>query len=447
MKSDFRPRLWQERALKALDRVDYSALVEAPTAAGKTVFAMMAIDMLRFRKPGLKTVIVVPTINLLRQWKKELVKFLDVPESEIGEFYGPKKDNSSGKKFMIYVINSASREGNLFNQQLENKFDFVIHDEVLHVGAETYKSLLKIEFLYKLGISATPDREYDSEGSKEILKYFGNRIGVPKEHVELAPMNFNMIRVELTGDEKVQYNALKKKLAVFLSKLKRLYGLNPNSKNFFKKLKELSEAGIDEAKAYVGTIRAMENIRFTAFNKLKAVRGLVNSLDKKTIIFCDRISFVEQINIVLKRSYPHREIFTIHSGLKKKEQHQQLASFKQSSNGILVAARIVDEGFDVPDASIGVLVSFTKTKRQSIQRDGRILRFMKGKVAKKYVFVIKDIDEEDYCKLLMKMDQSQKALKGTWLDFKDNTFGISEDFRAGFNLLHLNGLFKMEESL
>ena len=447
MKTNFRPRLWQEKALKELSNVNYSALVEAPTAAGKTVFAMMAIDMLKFRKPGLKTVIVVPTINLLKQWRKELVKFLGVSEEEIGEFYGPKKDNSSGKKFMIYVINSAARDRNLFYQQLENKFDFVIHDEVHHVGAETYKDLLKIEFSYKLGISATPDREYDSEGTKEIVKYFGTKIDVPKEHVELAPMDFNMIRVELTGDESERYNTFRKKLGVFLSKLKRLYGLNPNSKNFFKKLKELSEAGVDEAKAYIGVIRKMENIRFTAFNKLKAVRGLANSLDKKTIIFCDRISFVEKINLVLKKSYPDRKIFVIHSGLKKKEQHQQLAGFKQSSNGILVAARIVDEGFDVPDASIGVLVSFTKTKRQSIQRDGRILRYMDGKIAKKYVFVIKDIDEEDYCKLLTKMGQTQKALKGTWLDFKDNNFGISEDFRAGFNLLHLNGLFKMEESL
>ena len=124
MKIDFKPRLWQGKALKDFRKANYNALVEAPTAAGKTVFAMMIISVLKIKKPGLKTVIVVPTTNLLKQWKKELIKFLGVSEKEIGEYYGSQKDTSLDKKYMIYVINSAAKDKNLFDQQKINPFDF-----------------------------------------------------------------------------------------------------------------------------------------------------------------------------------------------------------------------------------------------------------------------------------------------------------------------------------
>ena len=169
MKPGFKPRLWQEQALRKFTNANYSALVEAPTAAGKTVFSMMVINQLRFRKPGLRTIVVVPTINLLGQWKKELVKFMGIKEKEIGEYYGGKKESSISKRYMLYVINSAAMSDNLSEQQKNDPFDLIIHDEVHHVGAETYQKLLHIPFAYKLGISATPEREYDAEGTKKIL--------------------------------------------------------------------------------------------------------------------------------------------------------------------------------------------------------------------------------------------------------------------------------------
>ena len=94
MADKFKPRKWQEITLDRVKASNYNALVQAPTAAGKTVFAMMVAQILRIKKPGLRTVIIVPTINLLKQWKKELANFFDIEQSEIGEFYGPKKDSS-----------------------------------------------------------------------------------------------------------------------------------------------------------------------------------------------------------------------------------------------------------------------------------------------------------------------------------------------------------------
>jgi len=446
MKSDFKPRMWQELALRRVKEFNYNALVQAPTAAGKTVFAMMVVSLLRIKKPGLKTVIIVPTITLLKQWKKELVKFLDVDEIEIGEYYGGKKDVSLEKKYMIYVINSAARDRNLFDQQKVNPFDFIVVDEVHHVGADSYKKLLEIEsFRYRLGISATPEREYDREGTKKVIQYFKNRVDVSKKHVEVAPMTFNMIRLELTDSEAQKYSLLRRKCATCLSKLKKLYGLDSKRESFFKEITELAEAGVEEAKIYVSLIRKMEGIRFTAKNKLRIVRNLTHSnLNKKTIIFCDRIRFVKEIEDMLKRAYPKKNILAIHSELRKKQQKEQLNMFKHSKDGILIAAKIVDEGFDVPDASIGVLVSFTKSKRQSIQRDGRIMRFMANKIAKKYVLIIKDIDEESYCNILIKIDQIKQALEGSWLDFNDHGFELSNEFKTKFRLYYLNKLAKME---
>jgi superfamily II DNA or RNA helicase len=439
MIQNFKPRLWQELTLKQLSATNYSALVQAPTAAGKTVFAIMSIRILKVKDPTLKTAIVVPTIHLLKQWKRELIKFLGISEKDIGEYYGQKKDGSLDKKFMIYVINSAARDNSLVDQQQINPFDYIIFDEVHHVGANSYSKLLEISsYKYKLGISATPDREYDTEGMEKILSFFGSRINVSKNNVELSPLTLNMIRVNFTEEEKQKYRDLKEKLRKLLGMLESIYGISRGNKDFFKKITSLAESGIIEAKAYIGIIRRMEGMRFTARNKLNVIRHLANKeLNKKTIIFCDRISFVEEIYSLLSKQYPEREIFLIHSGLKKSIQKKNLDQFSKGEKSILIAARIVDEGFDVPDASQGVLISFTKSKRQSIQRDGRILRFMKGKIAKKYVIVIRDIDEEDYLGILEKIDQLDSALKGAWLDFEDDNFRISEEFKTQFNLNHL----------
>jgi len=442
MADNFKPRKWQEITLDRVKASNYNALVQAPTAAGKTVFAMMVAQILRIKKPGLRTVIIVPTINLLKQWKKELANFFDIEQSEIGEFYGPKKDSSKNKEFMIYVINSAAKNNNLHENHKINPFDFVIIDEVHHAGANTYKNLLKINFKYKLGISATPEREYDSEGTEKLIEFFGNKINVDESYVERSSVIFNMVRVKFTEKERKQYENYKKKIPRILGIIKNLYGISPEDKNFFKKISKLMESGVEEAIIYQNIIRKMENLRFTASNKLKAINNLAyRDLDKKTIIFCDRIKFVEEIYNTLKENHPNKEIFIIHSGLKKSQQRNQLEMFKKRENGILVAAKIVDEGFDVPDASIGVLISFTKSKRQSIQRDGRILRFMKDKVAKKYVFVIKDVDEDSYSNILKRTNKSISTINGIWLDF-DNNFKTSNEFKTSFNLTHINNLMK-----
>jgi len=447
MRPGFKSRIWQQHTLQRFKELEYNALIQAPTAAGKTVFAIMAISLLRIKHPGLRTTIVVPTINLLHQWKQELKFFLDISDDKIGIFYGAKKDDSKNKEFMIYVINSASRDNNLKNQQMINSFELVIFDEVHHSGANTHKKLFDIaNFQYKLGISATPDREHDDEGTILMSNFFKNRINVPKEFVEMAPMITNMIRLEFTEEEKQQYEELKIRLATLQTKLEKQHGLSPNSKTFFPRLNKMAGEGILEAKLFIGVIRGMENLRFKAENKLKIINNLASSdLDQKTIIFCDRIDFVNQIYSMLRRNYPEREVFKIHSKLTKSEQTGQLESFKYGDKGILVAAKIVDEGFDVPDAEIGILVSFTKTKRQTIQRDGRILRFVKGKIAKKYVLVINDIDEHTYLDLLVKTNQIDSALKGAWYEFKDNEFSTAPDFKANFRISYLNKLFNKGE--
>lgn len=449
MKAGFKPRRWQQHTLQRFKEADYNALVQAPTAAGKTIFAMMAVSLLRIRSPGLKTTIVVPTINLLRQWEQELISWLNVPKNKIGIFYGARKDNPQDKDFMIYVINSAAREDNLKNHQTINPNELIIFDEVHHSGANTHKKLFGINsFKYKLGISATPDREYDEEGTIIMSNFFKNRINVPKDFVEMAPMITNMIRLEFTEQEEERYTKLKKRLALLQSKLEKQYGLSSNNKNFFKVIAKLAGEGVREAKLFSGAIKAMETLRFKAENKLKIIKNLADSdLDQKTIIFCDRIDFVNQIYSMLRRNYPRREVFKIHSELTKSEQTGQLESFKHGEKGILVAAKIVDEGFNVPDAEIGILVSFTKTKRQTIQRDGRILRFVKNKIAKKYVLVIKDVDEDSYLNLLVKTKQVDSALKGAWYEFKNNKFKGAHDFKANFRLSYLNKLINKEKAI
>ena len=84
------------------------------------------------------------------------------------------------------------------------------------------------------------------------------------------------------------------------------------------------------------------------------------------------------------------------------------------------------------------MVSFTKSKRQSIQRDGRILRYLKNKVAEKYVFVIRDADDDDFFWILMKTNQIQPALMGSWLDYQNGSFVISNELKMRYRSLFSN---------
>lgn len=165
-------------------REGHSFIGEAPTGTGKTV---MSIDIIC--QVGVKTLIVVPKEDLIKQWKEELIQFTDLTKEDIG-FIQADKFDVAGKKVVIGMLHSLAIEGR-YPAWLTNAFGLVVFDEVHRLGAETFSTVASLfNSKLRLGLSATPDR---SDG-KEVIFYshIGPiRVRIKKAMLEPKVLVFN----------------------------------------------------------------------------------------------------------------------------------------------------------------------------------------------------------------------------------------------------------------
>lgn len=429
-------REWQKDAYEAFKKNGYNGILKVGTGKGKTVFAIYCIKQFMDENPDSRTCIIVPTINLMFQWRKELLKFLDLEEDEVSLFYGQEKDISG--KIVIYVVNSAVNHANLKKAHLLKPFDFMVADECHHYGSILFSKIFEIHTNRALGLSATPEREKDKGGTEKIIEGLGpkvfelNHLDDPK-----AIPNFVIwsILVGLTDEEKNKYEEnsfeIVKLNRYFLVK----FGISHENEDYIDKIKELANKKNPAALKMLSLWSKQSGIKYQAKNKLNLVKELVNmEKESKIIVFNERIEFTKKICEELDNEFS-LDLFMIHSGLSKKEVQDKLNQFRDSKKGVLIAPRLIDEGYDVPDASVAIIVSFTKSARQMIQRDGRILRKTPEKEnATRYSLVIEGIEEEKYFWVLRNSEMGGKAIEGEWLryDSENNSFSDAERFKQGF---------------
>ena len=127
-------RSWQKDAYQSFENNNFNGILKVGTGKGKTIFAIYCIKEFLRINPLFRTCIIVPTINLMFQWKNELIKFMDIEPKEISLFYGREKSVSG--KIVIFVVNSAINSSNLQKAHLLKKFDFMIADECHHYGSK-----------------------------------------------------------------------------------------------------------------------------------------------------------------------------------------------------------------------------------------------------------------------------------------------------------------------
>src|SRR5581483_7619383 len=140
------PRAYQEEAMAAWQRADGRGVVVLPTGAGKTVLALMAAAQLQAR-----TLVVVPTLELLEQWRTALVERLGAPPEAVGQLGGGRRDL---RPLTVATYDSASMRGRHLPA-----FGLLVVDEAHHLPATTYRSIArKVDAPYRLGLSATPER-------------------------------------------------------------------------------------------------------------------------------------------------------------------------------------------------------------------------------------------------------------------------------------------------
>jgi len=331
-------------------------VIVLPTGAGKTHIALKIINDL-----SVATLIVVPTLALLEQWKEKLSVF---GEDYIGEFSGRKKEL---KPITVTTYDSAYINAEI----LGDKFLLLITDETHHLPSECYRQIAEMSIApYRLGLTAVYERE---DGLHSLLPDLIGGIVYELKPDDLAGRylaryEVKKIFIPLSEDEKRRYDEKAKVFKNYIASR----GIKLENVEDFRRIVMMT--GLDE-KAYEA-IKSWDEARRIAFNSKNKIRKLRELLEKhkndKIIIFTRYNDLVYTISrIFLIPAITHKT--------DKKERTAILDGFRRGRFRAIVTSQVLDEGIDVPDANVGIIVSGTGSSREFIQRLGRLLRPAKDK--------------------------------------------------------------------
>lgn len=369
-KKSITPRVHQAEALSAWKANRAQGVVCLPTGAGKTILAVLAISDIK--RPSL---IIVPTIDLLHQWREVLGEFFDV---KIGGYGGGLKQLED---LTVATYDSAA----LIIEHYGDRFGFLVFDECHHLPATQYQLIAKASLApFRLGLSATVER---SDG-KETLIYelLGELVyeGMISEMISdvLAPYDVVRIEVALTSQEREHYDKARHIYTSFI-RSERINMSSPAGWQEFIRRSSASPKGRLAMKAY----QEQKRLAQASSSKIDELWQIFSRhKQERVIVFTNDNSLAYEIG---------REFFlpvlTHHT--RAKERKRMLEAFRQGELDILVTSKVLNEGVDVPEASVAIVVSGSGAVREHVQRLGRVLRHQKQKRATLYELVAKDTNE------------------------------------------------------
>ena len=349
--TDYELRAYQREALDAWHDAGDRGVIELPTGAGKTVIAIRAIVEL-----GVPTLVVVPTVDLLDQWQRELSREFDAP---IGRFGG-------GEQRREAITVSTYDSAYLKADGVGDAFELVVFDEVHHLGGAGYRDAARLLAApARLGLTATFERP---DGAHEtVAALVGDRVyaldvdDLAGEH--LAPYDVRRIEVELTDAERERYDERQGTFVEYV----RDAGITFSSGSDYQEL--VKRSGNDPAAREA--LLAKQAAREIMMNAERKVDRLAEILDRHRD---DRvIVFTAHTDLVYRLSERFLlPAITAETGAK--ERREILERFRDGTYGRVVAANVLDEGVDVPDANVAVVLSGSGSEREFTQRLGRVLR-------------------------------------------------------------------------
>jgi superfamily II DNA or RNA helicase len=348
-----KPRVYQSESIVSWLRHEGRGVVVLPTGAGKTVVALMAIERLAVR-----TLVVVPTIELLTQWRAGIIERLGLGEDQVGIVGGGQR---LVRDITVITFDSAAMP----NRQLDG-FGLLIVDEVHHLPADHYRQIVKkVGAPYRLGLSATPER---LDGRHRDLDTLLGPVVFHKLPADLARDRHiadyveRRLFVNLSPEEQGRYDLLMAQFRWYLAKNKIAPG-----PDFYGEL--VRRAGSDPAARHA--MQSHHQARMIALNaeaKIATVADLLlRHREDKVIIFSEYNVLVDAIS---RRLLIPSITYRTEAG----ERRDILTGFREGRYSKLVTGRVLNEGVDVPDANVAIVASGSSATREYIQRLGRILR-------------------------------------------------------------------------
>src|SRR5260370_33621725 len=239
-RSDVALRSWQREALIRWCE-GLRGIVKVVTGAGKTSFAEQCLRMFHDKFPSGKSIIIVPTTALLDQWYVSLLEDLDAKESEIACFSGEGKAPHLGG-LTIFVINTARRISESLRPQDDT---FLIVDECHRAGSLVNSQALKAPHKATLGLSATPERSFDTGFEEHLVPSLGEIIftydyAAAHRDGVIVPFELINVTVNLLADENKAYQKLTKRAAKEFRRIQREGGGEERLKHILRKRASVS---------------------------------------------------------------------------------------------------------------------------------------------------------------------------------------------------------------
>lgn len=365
-------RKWQEGALLAWKENNLRGIVSVVTGGGKTVFAFTCMMEVLKTRPEIKFIILVPTITLLDQWYASLQDDLGVEKDQIALHSGLSKSKTV-KKVNIVVIDTARKI--LPSLKIKSEI-FLVVDECHRAGSPINGKAIAGDYFATLGLSATPEREYD-EGFVEFLKPTLGKIIFRYMYAEalrdkvICEYELRNVQVDLLEHEKIKFNEYTRRIVA---------------------LKRSAPDALDAAKKLKTLLIRRSKVSANALTRLPVAAKIVEqNRMERTIIFHESIAAANQLYATLIKRNQSATIY--HSKIAEVTRRDNLRLFRNGSYSVLVTCKALDEGMNAPETTLAIIASSTSSTRQRIQRLGRVLR-PAPKKSKAIIYTLYATDQE-----------------------------------------------------
>ena len=369
LKTEFTPFTYQSEALNSWNH-SKKGIAVLPTGAGKSYLAALAIQEVQR-----STLVMAPTIDLILQWQKNLEEWF---ACDIGLLGG---GSNELKDVTVSTYDSARIQA----ETIGNRFCMIIFDECHHLPSPAYSQMTRAYIApYKLGLTATPSVESDRQ---QLLKDVLGPVTYSKQIHQLsgdflAPYEVNTIEVDLTGEERRSYDYHRGVYQAFRDKVPNLFGNRYSWERFV-----MHAYRSAEGRNAIRSFNTQKQISLSATGKMeKLAEILVRHNESRILIFTNDNKTAYYISSLFLLPLITHET-------KAKERKLILENFRQGKWPFLVNSRVLNEGVDVPEANVAVIISGTATVREHVQRLGRILRKKDNKTAVLYEIITANTGE------------------------------------------------------
>lgn len=427
------PREYQKEAINSWQTAGYKGILEMATGTGKTITSLLAAKAYNETVKSCVTVIVVPFQHLVNQWEKDIdfilgtdvVKCMGSQSSWINKTKEMVQEYNLGliNQFVVvttYKTATSAHFKNLFRKL--NNSAMLITDECHYITFKGFKDFPFEKFNARLGLSATPDRWWDEEGTSYMKKSVGEvvyeyTLDQAISNEKLTKYDYYPHIVEFNESEMQEYNKITQLI---------INNLNKEDADTKEKLEVL--------------FRKRSNLINKANNKINVFLQDFKTKDLSkithTLVYCAP----GDIEMIVKSiSDLGVKVSKFNSDVKNKDREKLLTMFEQAQIQVLVAIKCLDEGVDVPATKTAYFLASTSNPREFVQRRGRILRKHKGKtfaVIHDYIVLPIGLTYDDFYKIAVKELPRFSEFNDSAVNTTRNKLEMSKVLED-YNLTHL----------